>query len=235
MNNKDYFAIHNALIKRVIQDTRWLLPDWFNSHLASYDASLIEKYTSLNFEINGIVPYDAVIWGAHVTNNKDLYPRTLGFTADLTFRYLNPLGVFFAQCDTNNPKAGEMMFKFEQDMLANVGVLAVAKTDFSEFSFEILKEGFITSQERMFEMGEEIYETYLNGTSFMLKPVTGIEFYSNVVNLVVFSWLMTTNHQCLSYGSKLLANQPKHRLHFYTPLLNKGKELWALRSRKSKR
>lgn len=190
---------YNKIVPKIINDSIWLSPDWFLKHFGKYNYEDLFNIKDLD-GIDGFVEMPSIftVYGAKYLQDKEIYPRLLGATSLVCFNYLHPIGNLIKLHGTEG-RFFSIFNKFNIELAENINLLPVQRVDFDHFSYEQLKENCISSQIRCFEIGNELYSIYTNGTSFVQKPSIIVELYGNIVNLNLYCWLMTTNQEALSY------------------------------------
>lgn len=221
----DIFSqMQQVIIRKVINDVFWLVPEWYHKILDSYDFNFVSKYSDIPLMLNNSTPFDITVWSSTTFGDKEIYPRSLGLIVVSVYTYLNPIGLYASYREIPEPKAIPYIMRFGSEIYDNLHFLTAQKLDFTKYTLESLRYSCYSSQARMLEIGENAWDVYQNGTSIMIKPPIAIEFYNTVINLSLFCWLMTTNHEILQYAKDILQNMPLNRTNLFIPLLTKGKK-----------
>lgn len=223
----DAFAnIQQIIVKKMITDVHWLVPEWYNKIMDSYNFSLIFKYNEMPLALNNSTPFDITVWSSTTFGDKQIYPRSLGLIVASVYSYLHPVALYASYKEMPESKTVPYIIRFGTEIFDNLHLLAAQKMDFVKYTLESLRYSCYSSQARMLEIGEEAWDVYHNGTSIMAKSAIPIEFYNTVINLSLFCWLMTTNHEVLQYAKDVLQQMPLNRTNLFVPLLEKGKKIW---------
>lgn len=217
---------HKIIVQKVIEDCLWLAPKWFSNHLKSYDTSKIIEFRELADRVTMANPTILTAYAARNLKDKEMYPRALGMIAAHCYGYLHPIGCAMIMHSIQDDRVVDIIKRFDKEVAENVRVIPTQRVNFDNYSIQQLEASSIASQEYCTQIGQRLYEIYSAGTSFFEEPKLVVEFYGNLVNLVLYCWLMTTNQELLSYSSGILENKPDFRKNFNIPLHHKGKKLW---------